>query len=227
LLLEEVRAEAADRGLDYLGVGYGATPELVDFWADNGFRTVHLSTTRNERSGEHSAVMVAPISRAGRDLLARHTGWFLRRAPGMLADPLSGVDPDVVRAALRATDGLPDPGLSEFEWRVVAGTAEGAAIFDTAPRPFRRLALHHLAAAGATAGPDGDGTDSDTGPALDARAERLLVLKALQARPWPDVADALDSPSTAECKRALGRVAGDLVDLYGTETAREERGRLR
>ncbi|MEF8888365.1 MAG: tRNA(Met) cytidine acetyltransferase TmcA, partial [Haloarculaceae archaeon] len=218
LLLDRVRAEAGDRALDYLGVGYGATPDLVDFWAGNGFRTVHLSTTRNERSGEHSAVMVAPVSAAGRGLLDRHTGWFLRRAPGMLADPLSGADPDVVRAVLRATErdatSADAPAdLSAFEWRVVAGTAEGAAIFDTAPRPFRRLALSHLAGGG----PAGDTTAADP-QTLDARDERLLVAKALQARPWPAVADALDYPSTAECKRAMGRVAGDLLDLYGTET---------
>ena len=230
LLLERVRSEAGDRDLDYLGVGYGATPALVDFWADNGFGTVHLSTTRNERSGEHSAVMVAPVSAAGRELLDRHTGWFLRRVPGMLADPLSGVDPDVVRAALRATGHDPDStdasvlDLSAFEWRVVAGTAEGAAIFDTAPRPFRRLALHHLAGGADT----GDGSLPEGTPReVDARAERLLVLKALQARPWPAVADALDYPSTAECKRAMGRVAGSLVDRYGTEAAREDRRRLR
>ena len=237
LLLERVRAEAAERDLDYLGVGYGATPTLVDFWAKNGFYTVHLSTTRNERSGEHSAVMVAPISTAGRTLLERHTRWFLRRAPGTLADPLSGADPDVVRATLRATaapdqtddDGTSpdaglDPDLSEPEWRVVAGAAEGAAIFDTAPRPFRRLTVHHLAG-------DADSGDSpvpeEAARELDARDERLLVAKALQARPWPDVADALDYHSTTECKRAMGQVAGYLVDRYGTETAREDRGRLR
>ena len=219
LLLERVREAAADRDLDYLGVGYGATPELVDFWAANGFRTVHLSTTRNERSGEHSAVMVAPVSVAGEDLLGRHTGWFLRRVAGMLGDPLSGLDPDVVRAALRATDGAPDPDLSAMEWRVVAGAAEGAAIFDTAPRPFGRLALHHLAG--------GRSTPARQTAGLDARAERLLVLKALQARPWPAVADALDFHSTAECKRELGRVAGALVDRYGTDAARADREELR
>ncbi|MFT4880272.1 MAG: tRNA(Met) cytidine acetyltransferase [Natronomonas sp.] len=237
LLLERVRVEAADRDHDYLSVSYGATPGLVDFWAESGFRTVHLSTTRNERSGEHSAVMVAPISAAGRALLGRHTGWFLQRTLGALADSISGADPDVVRAVLRATadparvtnpDGDPDTdtalhlvrALSAPEWRVVAGTAEGAAVFDTAPRPFRRLALHHLAGADPA-------TDDSNGDSLGARAERLLVAKALQARPWPEVADALGYSATTECKRAMGRVAGHLVDRYGTEAAREERRRLR
>ena len=41
--------------VDYLGVGYGATPRLVEFWTDCGYRTVHLSTTRNdERVRQHA-----------------------------------------------------------------------------------------------------------------------------------------------------------------------------
>jgi len=212
-LLAEVRAEARERGLDYLGVGFGATPELVDFWAANGFHTVHLSTTRNDRSGEYSALMADPLTEAGRRLVDRHTDWFLRRVGGVLADPVDDADPAVVRAVLRATDGTPAVDLADAEWRTVVGAAEGAAIYDTAPRPFRRLALRHLVA---PAEPN----------ALDERAERLLVRKVLQARPWEEVASALDYESTAECKRALGRAGGVLATLYGGETVRVQRERF-
>ncbi|MFB6086935.1 MAG: GNAT family N-acetyltransferase, partial [Haloarculaceae archaeon] len=66
-LLDAIRAEFADE-VDWLGTGYGATPDLVRFWAANGFRTVHLSTRRNETSGEHSVVMLDPTSDAGQRL---------------------------------------------------------------------------------------------------------------------------------------------------------------
>jgi tRNA(Met) cytidine acetyltransferase len=212
-LLAAVRTEARDRGLDYLGVGYGLTPDLARFWGANGFRTVHLSTSRNDRSGEHSAVMVDPLTDAGRRLHDRHADWFRRRVAGTLADPLADADPDAVRAALRTVAGEPELDLSLPEWRVVVGADEGAAIYDTAPRPFRRLALRHLIA---PADPD----------ALAPRAERLLVRKTLQARPWATVADELGYDSTAACKRALGSAAGRLADLYGGGTVREERDRL-
>jgi tRNA(Met) cytidine acetyltransferase len=60
-LLAEVREEFAD-AVDWLGTGYGATPELLRFWRANGYSAVHLSTTRNDASGEYSAVMLAPTS---------------------------------------------------------------------------------------------------------------------------------------------------------------------
>jgi len=200
-LLGEVREELTGRA-DYLGVGFGATPELLAFWRENGFSTVHLSTTRNERSGEHSAIMLDPLSAAGERLLDRHTAWFCRRIPSVLADPLSAVDPDVIRGGLAAVDATPDLPLSEFEWRVAAGIPGGASIFDTAPRAVRRLAIRHVV----------DPVDRD---ALSAREERLLVRKGLQAHPWSEVTEELGYPGPAACRRALGEAVGRLLDQYG------------
>jgi len=207
-LLDAIESERED-GVDWLGVGYGATPELVDFWADNGYETVHLSTTRNDRSGEYSAIMLRPCSATGEDLAQRHAAWFRDRIESVLSDPLDDLDPDVARAALRATAGTPALDLSALEWRLVAGIPGGAGVFDTDPEPVRRLALRHL-------------IDPADPAALSARQARLLVRKALQGHEWDAVADAFDFVSTAECMRALGRTVERLVRLYGDETATEE-----
>jgi len=210
-LLSGIADEFEDR-IDWLGVGYGATPELVDFWAHNDYRTVHLSTTRNDRSGEYSAIMLRPCSDAGDALASRHADWFRDRIESVLSDPLDDLDPDVARAALRATDGTPELDLSPPEWRLVAGIPGGAGVFDTDPEPVRKLLLRHLVA------PD----DGDSADALSPRQERLLVRKALQGHPWDAVADAFDFVSTAECMRALGGCVERLVRLYGDDTATEE-----
>ncbi len=212
-LLAAIREEYGD-GVDWLGVGYGATPRLVAFWRENGFRAVHLSTTRNDRSGEHSAIMLAPTGPAGADLHDRHAARFARRLPGMLSAPLSGVDPDVVRATLRAVEARVDPNLSATGWRLVAGAAYGPAIFSVDPDPFRRLVVAHLV----------DPADPD---ALDARQERLLVGVILQAREPGSVADELGFHSPGQCLRAVGDALAPLVDLYGDDAAREERDRYR
>ena len=209
-LLTEIREELAD-DVDWLGVGYGATPELLDFWDRNGYRTVHLSTTRNATSGEYSAIMLDPTSDAGREVQQRHTDWFLRRVEGVLADSLDDLEPDVARAALRATHGTAPLDLSERDWRVVAGASYGPGLYGTAPRAFRDLAVRHLA--------DPERVD------LTAREERLLVRKVLQCRPWDAVADELDYHSTGQCMRSLGDAYKPLVDVYGTDVAHAERER--
>ncbi|WP_224268742.1 tRNA(Met) cytidine acetyltransferase TmcA [Haloprofundus salinisoli] len=211
-LLAEVRDEFGER-VDWLGVGYGATPELLSFWRENGYRTVHLSTTRNDTSGEYSAVMLNPLSESGRALAERHSRWFRERAIGVLSDPLGDADADVVRATLRATDAGPDPTFSAHEWRVVVGASYGPGLYVAAPEAFRRLALAHLV---------------DGGADLSPREERLLVRKALQARSWGTVADELDYVSTGQCMRALGAAFRPLVDRYGAgeSVVAEERERF-
>ncbi|QZX99565.1 tRNA(Met) cytidine acetyltransferase TmcA [Halobaculum rubrum] len=208
-LLREIEREVGD-DVDYLGTGFGATPDLLDFWAGNGYRTVHLATTRNAASGEHSALMMSPTSEGGRALARRHARWFRERIGAVLSDALRDLDPDVVRAALAACDAAGDAvvDVSEYEWRLTVAAAYGPGLADTAPRPFRRLALAHLL--------DGECD-------LAARAERLLVRKVLQAHDWESVTDELDYVSTAECMRSLGRTLQPLVDRYGDAVAVAER----
>ncbi|RLM72364.1 tRNA(Met) cytidine acetyltransferase TmcA [Halorubrum sp. Atlit-26R] len=215
-LLDEVHAEfGGERGaggdLDYFSVGYGATPRLLRFWRRAGYRTVHLSTSRNDASGEYSAVMLRPETEAGRKLLDRHAVAFRDRERDGLSDAHRDVDPDVVRGALRACSAPVPVDLTETEWRSVVGASVGPGMYDTAPGAFRDLALAAL-------------IEGNVG--LDDREERLLVRKVLQGRPWEEVADELDFVSTSACMRALGDAYVPLVERYGTEFARKERERF-
>jgi tRNA(Met) cytidine acetyltransferase len=210
-LLGAVREEFDDR--DWLGAGFGATPELVRFWARNGFSTVHLSTTRNAASGEHSAIVLSGLSERGRTLQDGHADWFAGRVGAVLADALDDLDPDVARAAMAACDASLAVDLDDRAWRLVAGAAYGPALYSVDPRPFRTLACKHLV----------DPADPD---ALSVREERLLVSKVLQARPWDAVADLLAFHSTGAAMRALGDAYRPLVDAYGNVAAREERARF-
>ncbi|RMZ78059.1 hypothetical protein DV737_g4039, partial [Chaetothyriales sp. CBS 132003] len=48
--------------LDYLGVSYGLTQQLHKFWKRASFVPVYLRQTANELTGEHSCVMLRPLS---------------------------------------------------------------------------------------------------------------------------------------------------------------------
>ncbi|SEV84077.1 tRNA(Met) cytidine acetyltransferase TmcA [Natrinema salifodinae] len=213
-LLERVREEFSDSA-DWLGTGFGATPGLLDFWRENGYRTVHVSTTRNDASGEYSSLMLAPTSDAGRALHDRHAAWFARRFAALCSDSLDDLDPDVGRAVLRSVDSGAGPplDLTDHEWRVVAGAAYGPGLFDVDPGPFRALVVRYF-------------VDDPAAVDLTAREERLLILRALQSRAWPAVAEFLDYPSTGQCMQALGDAFRPLVDRYGTDAALEVRERF-
>jgi len=211
-LLDQVAADAQKQGVDWLGVAYGVTPDLVAFWKHNGYRTVHLSTTRNDRSGEHSVVMLRPLSDRGEQLHERHTAWFLRRTPDTLRESLSSADPAVIRGACRSASGEPPLDLTGQEWRHAAGVPYGKAIFETAPRAVRRLCFRYLV------------DDLDL---LSRDQERLLIRKALQGQSWGTVTEAESFQTETTCKRALGSAVEPLVEQYGTATAVAELERYR
>ncbi|MEF8821186.1 MAG: tRNA(Met) cytidine acetyltransferase TmcA [Halovenus sp.] len=211
-LLDRIGADAKEQGVDWLGVAYGVTPELVEFWMQNGYRTVHLSTTRNDRSGEHSVVMLRPLSDQGKQLHHRHTEWFLRRTPETLRESLSTVEPAVVRAACRSTSGDPALDLTKWEWRHAAGLPHGKAIFETAPRAVRKLCFRYLV---------------DDADLLSPEQERLLIRKALQGQPWATVTEMEGFQTESICKRTLGSAVEPLVERYGTAAAVAELERYR
>ncbi|RJX45184.1 tRNA(Met) cytidine acetyltransferase [Halonotius aquaticus] len=194
--------------VDWFGVGFGATPRLLSFWRVNGYRPVHLSVTRNQTSGEHSALMLRPCSTAGIDLAGRHSRWFRERIAGQLADTLSGVAPDVIRGVLRAVSVPADDtqqgtlDLDDRGWRVLAGVAYGPGTYEAAPHVFQQLAMAHLISPIAE---------------LSPRAERLLVRKVLQCAPWATVADELGFASERQCKRAFGTIVRQFCEAVDDE----------
>ncbi|ELY57228.1 tRNA(Met) cytidine acetyltransferase TmcA [Natronococcus jeotgali] len=213
-LLAEIRDEYGD-AVDWLGTGFGATPGLLEFWRANGYAAVHVSTTRNDASGEYSALMLSPTTEAGRELRDRHAARFARRFGALCTDALRDLEPDVARAVLRTVpaDAAPALELTAHEWRVVAGAAYGPGLFDVDPGPFRALVVRFL-------------VERPGDVELTEREQRLLVVRALQGRDWEAVADRLGYHSAGQCMRALGDALVPLVDRYGTEPALEVRDRF-
>ena len=203
-------ATAYEARVDYLSVAYGATPRLLRFWTANGYRTVYLSTTEHDTSGEHSAIMLRACSSAGEALADRHSKWFTSQLQSSLSGPLSTVDPDVVRWTLRSVDGSIDPELTAREERFVAGMAFGPGMYGAGPTGFETLALAELT------DPSGD---------LDPREERLLVTVVLQGRSWETASELLDYNSPSHCMRSLGQAYRPIAERFGGELTRAERRR--
>ncbi|WP_254863146.1 tRNA(Met) cytidine acetyltransferase TmcA [Halovivax gelatinilyticus] len=203
-LLEEIAAEFAS-AVDWLGSGFGATPELLRFWTKNGYRTTHTSTTRNDRSGEYSAIVLSPTSDAGRSLVDRHARWFARRVPAVFSDALDDLDADTARAILASVPDDAAPALTDrpHDWRVIAGAAYGPGLFDVDPGPFRPLLVRYL-------------IERPDSIERSEREERLFVRRGLQAGSWPAVADELDYHSPGQCMRSFGAALTPLVTHYGT-----------
>lgn len=101
-LLEQLARDARADSLDLIGASFGATPDLVGFWAGRGFVPAQLGTHRNAASGEHALVMLAPVSRSGERLTAHAVSRLEARLPVLLAGPLRDLDPASLVAIMAA-----------------------------------------------------------------------------------------------------------------------------
>ncbi|KAI0052738.1 DUF699-domain-containing protein [Auriscalpium vulgare] len=55
-------SERKPESLDYLGVSYGLTPQLLRFWKRAGYVPLYVRQTQSELTGEHSMVMVRGLN---------------------------------------------------------------------------------------------------------------------------------------------------------------------
>jgi N-acetyltransferase 10 len=63
--------------LDYLGVTFGVTTELFNFWHKAGFDPLYVRQAANDTTGEHSTIMVHPFGFDMASLKAEFQGRFL------------------------------------------------------------------------------------------------------------------------------------------------------
>ncbi|KEG14796.1 N-acetyltransferase 10 [Trypanosoma grayi] len=86
--------------VDYLGVSFGVTTPLFNFWKRAGYESLYLRHAANELTGEHSCVMVRPI---GFDL-ALLRAEFRRRFIPLLAMPFRDLPTELALSILNELD---------------------------------------------------------------------------------------------------------------------------
>ncbi|XP_023271076.1 RNA cytidine acetyltransferase isoform X2 [Seriola lalandi dorsalis] len=101
LKLSERRAER----LDYLGVSYGLTAQLLKFWKKAGYTPVYLRQTPNDLTGEHSCVMLKELNT---DEAPEQSQWlsafwkdFRRRFLSLLSYQFSSFHPSMALSILQ------------------------------------------------------------------------------------------------------------------------------
>uniref|UniRef100_A0A1A7XUM2 RNA cytidine acetyltransferase n=1 Tax=Iconisemion striatum TaxID=60296 RepID=A0A1A7XUM2_9TELE len=101
LKLSERRAER----LDYLGVSYGLTAQLLKFWKKAGYTPVYQRQTPNDLTGEHSCVMLKELNT---DETSEQNPWlsafwkdFRRRFLSLLSYQFSSFSPSLALSILQ------------------------------------------------------------------------------------------------------------------------------
>lgn len=79
-------SERTPERLDYIGVSFGLTEQLLKFWKKSGFVPAYLRQTTNDLTGEHSCIMINVLnSEKEDDWMGAYWVDFRRRFINLLA----------------------------------------------------------------------------------------------------------------------------------------------
>eukprot|EP00899_Mesostigma_viride_P009960 jgi/Mesvir1/18966/Mv18933-RA.1 len=146
-------AERPPEKLQYLGVAYGLTQSLYNFWAKNGYLPLYMRQTPSEITGEHTCIMLAPLHAEQTDLPASardgSDNWvvpfnrdFRKRFLSLLgmsfrtlapALALSILNPKAAYSEEESQRGITEPNV------VVPSDRQGVAAFGFSPFDMKRL----------------------------------------------------------------------------------------
>ena len=192
-VIERARADA----LDWVGSGFGATARLMRFWARGGLSPVRMGVTRGRSSGAWSAVVLKPLSAAGRDLFATVQRRMRDELPHALTDSLREASVKLALSLVRATGSAMETTHEDRE--AAAAVAFGPRISDVASAAIWRCVWRGL---------------SEEVAELDPLDCAVLVRRVIQRWPWEAlVADLAISGRVPAQNRLRAGLAALLVPL--------------
>ncbi|MDV3103539.1 tRNA(Met) cytidine acetyltransferase TmcA [Thermococcus waiotapuensis] len=184
--LELLEKEAREKGLDWIGSGFGASEELARFWVRNGFATVHLSPTRNPVSGEFTAIVLKAISERAKGLIKQANDEFRIRFTEWLSDTHRELEPEIARWLFETPFGeaVDYPiHLTEIQKKRLDAFTGKVLTYDTVIDVVKPIVkLYFL--------------DGWMKPYLDERQIKLLIYRVLQAHSWEETAKLIDRTET-------------------------------
>jgi tRNA(Met) cytidine acetyltransferase len=181
--LEKIFEEAKEKGLDWVGSGFGVNEQLLRFWLKNGFLPVHMSPDRNPVSGEYTILVLRPIKEEMEKLVDIANREFKRKLLESLHDPYRDLETDVAILILKTGNPIMPwyyPQLTPIQvdrlWIYAYGPMTYEAVTDV---------LHEIVRAYWLTYP------KTRGLSFSKKEEYISVAKVLQGRSWDSVAEEL------------------------------------
>jgi tRNA(Met) cytidine acetyltransferase len=200
-----LEAYAKEHGFDWIGSGFGATPELLRFWFRNGYLPVHMSPLKQVSSGEYSTVVIKPLNEKLRETLIYYSFVFKLRFMDSLLDAHRTLEPETALELLKYSPYPRDflesrgPRLLMGELKEIQAFINEATSYETIYGPIRKLVKIYFL--------------DPKRPRLDELTQKLLVVKILQNRKWNEAKKELGISRRAMVKR-IREVMRKLLETY-------------
>ncbi len=189
--LKKIEEEAREEGLDWIGVGFGATPLLLKFWIRNGFIPLHISLERNTVSGEYSVILVKPLSKRAKEIIKTFSYEFRLRILGSLMDVHFDIEPDIPIFLLKPFfKHKPHFNLNFTENQIKRMEAflEEKLPYETVAEVCRDLAKYYF-------------LNTENRPELTETVEKILILKCFLVKSWKRISNLMGMETKVIIKR--------------------------
>jgi len=173
--LQKIIEWAQAKDMDWVGSGFGVSPELLRFWIKNGFYPVHITPQRNEVSGEHTLVVIKPLKPDVYSRIEEINSNFMRRLIEYLCDELSDLEIETAIGLLRCLMKdipMPKPEFGYIEKKRIKKYFHGMSLYEYVSDIIRPLVRYYYSRR--------DKVE------LNEEEEKLVVGKCLQLRPWKE-----------------------------------------
>jgi len=153
---------------NWIGSGFGATEELVNFWQRNGFVVVHISPEKNRVSGEYSVIVLKPLDQKTEEIVKKLNYEFRWRFLNQITDVFFDLTPELIWQLLQTPYEFEPhfrPLLTELQLKRAKVYFSGPMTYEAAADIVRALANYYFMY-----------TKSDR-PALTREEELLLISK--------------------------------------------------
>jgi len=182
-MLKKLEEESIERGYDWIGSGFGATEELLNFWIKNGYIPVHISPDRNPVSGEFTVLVIKPLKPEWRKLVSIMAREFRRKIIESLHDTYRSLEVGVAHKLLCIDEGTTEiskPSLSLIQIDRLMTYILGPMTYEACSDIMHLLAKHYWM------------QKRSLRPRLSELQEKLLITKVLQGRTWDDSSEELE-----------------------------------
>ncbi|MGB9828399.1 MAG: GNAT family N-acetyltransferase, partial [Thermosphaera sp.] len=192
--------EAGERGLDWVGSGFGVSEELLRFWVRNGFTPLHISPDRNPVSGEYTILVLKPIAERVGVMVERGREEFKHKLLNSLPVNYREMEPEIAHILLSSKpfydidlSRLLTPIQLDRLWTYCLGPMT----FEAAADLMFTLARTHWL------------LPPEKRPRLTRLMELILITKGLQGLTWDEASSILKSSP-----KHLQKEAHDIACTY-------------
>ncbi|KAA3626859.1 MAG: tRNA(Met) cytidine acetyltransferase [Proteobacteria bacterium] len=207
-LIAHLTATSQAQGLDYLGSSFGATAELMRFWAACGCRPIRIGHRREASSGQHSVLVFHPLSQRGQRIDAQARERYRRNLQVGLNSSFADLEPELLTLLLEETVPTSGDTLDTHDWHDLVAFAFALRGYESAQAAIERFTPFALTQASA------DGQIAD-----DVRA--LLIFKIIQRHDWPETAAQFGFAGRRECVERLRAALRPLLLRHGDDSVRD------